>query len=403
MKFPFSKIPVPYMLLSLLPHYVDAKGDFWTDQLWELDLWRHTQYLEDLTIVAEVLPHDASITNLARVRRHPKHRLRISGLKSQGTYLAAIVGLPFNVWKVFSEVRKASVVHSGVIGWPFPLSWVANSCALFLNKALVLNIESAPWRRTRSDFLGPQLSRIHERCASYFMNRADLAIATQPSYLTTLRTAPVRGSSFVNPATWINEANLIDPAVAERTWDTKEKESVPRFLFASRLLKEKGVEILLATIDELELRDVKVQIDLIGSGSLMGACQRCAQTPRRSVVCRLLEPVPYGGAFFSLLREYHGVLVPSLGDEQPRIIFDAFSQGLPVLASATDGIRTVVNDATGVLLEPGSSLALTNALLQACGDLSSLRKKGLAALHVAQTQTHEAMHATRSHELAKLL
>jgi hypothetical protein len=39
--------------------------------------------------------------------------------------------------------------------------------------------------------------------------------------------------------------------------------------------------------------------------------------------------------FLSLLRGFDGALVPSLSDEQPRILYDAFSQAVPVIGSAT--------------------------------------------------------------------
>ncbi len=56
----------------------------------------------------------------------------------------------------------------------------------------------------------------------------------------------------------------------------------------------------------------------------------CGKLKAHSVRVSLLEPVSYG-TFLNLLRGFDAILVPSLSDEQPRPIFDAFSQAVPVL------------------------------------------------------------------------
>ena len=49
------------------------------------------------------------------------------------------------------------------------------------------------------------------------------------------------------------------------------------------------------------------------------------------------------------------MLVPNLGDEQPRIVYDAYSQAVPVLASATPGLKACVEEGvTGRFFAPGS-------------------------------------------------
>jgi glycosyltransferase involved in cell wall biosynthesis len=118
----------------------------------------------------------------------------------------------------------------------------------------------------------------------------------------------------------------------------------------------------------------------------------------------LLDPVPYGASFFELVRSYHGLVVPSLTDEQPRIVFDANAQAVPVIASDTDGLRPhVEHDETGWLVPPGDVAALAAAIERAVASPAELRRMGLAALTKVHGSTHRAMHVVRSHILRRHL
>jgi glycosyltransferase involved in cell wall biosynthesis len=111
----------------------------------------------------------------------------------------------------------------------------------------------------------------------------------------------------------------------------------------------------------------------------------------------VLDPVPYGASFFELLRAYHVLLLPSLTEEQPRVLFDAYSQAVPVIASDTGGHRPYVQpDCTGWLVPAGDATALAAAIERACGSASELRTMGLAALEAVAGSTHRAMHRWRS-------
>lgn len=90
-------------------------------------------------------------------------------------------------------------------------------------------------------------------------------------------------------------------------------------------------------------------------------------------------------------------MVPSLGEEQPRILYDAFSQAIPVLGSDTAGIREVVTpEIDGWLAPPGDAAALAALLRGAAADPARLRQAGLASLAKARGLTHQEMHRRRS-------
>jgi glycosyltransferase involved in cell wall biosynthesis len=97
-----------------------------------------------------------------------------------------------------------------------------------------------------------------------------------------------------------------------------------------------------------------------------------------------------------MLRNYHAVVIPSITDEQPRIVFDCYSQAIPVIASDTHGLRScVANGVTGRLVQPGDTEALAGVIASVRTDIAGLERMGLAALEVARKHTHRRMHEER--------
>lgn len=59
----------------------------------------------------------------------------------------------------------------------------------------------------------------------------------------------------------------------------------------------------------------------------------------------------------------HIIALPSYGEGLPRVLLEAAASGRPVVASDIPGCRTIVRDGeTGLLVPPGDSVALANAL-----------------------------------------
>jgi glycosyltransferase involved in cell wall biosynthesis len=114
--------------------------------------------------------------------------------------------------------------------------------------------------------------------------------------------------------------------------------------------------------------------------------------------------LPYGPPFFAMLREQDALLVPSLTDEQPRIVFDAFSQAVPVIAADTTGLRECVTEGkNGRFVPPGNAEALADAIAGASADRESLRTLGISSLDVARNLTHAQMHARRAEAIETAL
>ncbi|WP_283176214.1 glycosyltransferase [Gemmobacter sp. 24YEA27] len=395
---PLPLISQRYLLSVLIPFYRDLQGEVWLGRLWAHDLRAHLDYIADLTVLAPEERITAPGPDMVRVVVPPGRRLRFRPFgRSEGGMLRAAFALPGMVLAAWRAVGAAGIVHSGVAGWPLPPGLVINPVAVLRRRPLVIVIESAFWRLPDPARAGRKArlrAWLTESFARWSMRRARLGVYTSEAYRESLPVGP-QGRALVLPASWISEELILSEAQMQAAWAAKS--DVPRFLMASRLVPEKGIGLFLAALEQLEMRGIALAVDVIGEGPMRADLASFAAQARH-VRLGLLEPVEYGAPFMALLRLYHAVVVPTTGDEQPRILFDAFSQGVPVVSTATTGNREVVQDGVnGRLVAPGAPEALAAAL---AGDVRALAALAPAALETARAYTHATMHMRRAEALA---
>lgn len=392
-----------YLLVAPIPFNQDPQGRIWLDQLWHLDLIAHLNYLAHLTVLAPCRKISVPEPGMVEVRPPEGARLSFRALHPHSdSALRALLSLPGSIRNAWGAIGQADLVHSGVAGWPIPPGVIVNPIALLRRRPLIVVIESAFWRLQkgqRASWKHRLRATLTEMFARWTLRHAALAVYTNREYRDSLPVGP-RGTSLILPASWISEADIISPEMAQTAWS--EKPQTPRFLMASRLVKEKGVPLFLDALRNLEATGQSVSIDVIGSGPLRKDIEEFAVAAEK-VRIRLLEPVPYGSPFFELVRGYHAVVVPTTGDEQPRILYDAFSQAVPVIATATAGNLEIVEDGkNGWVVPENSADDLARALTDLSQQPSELRRMGQAALAVARDFTHITMHERRAESLLRI-
>ena len=126
------------------------------------------------------------------------------------------------------------------------------------------------------------------------------------------------------------------------------------FLYMGRLAPEKGVATLLEAWNRLN----DVQLLVVGDGPAGDDLRR--KVPSSA---RFLGTVPHS-RIGELLSGARALMVPSLWYEgAPRSILEAFSAGVPVLASRIGALPEVVSESvSGLLVEPGDSEAWLDAV-----------------------------------------
>lgn len=386
-----SSIKHRYLLVLHIPVYVAADGARWIDGLWYKDLVEHLAYIDDFTLACPCMPLPSDTSSLVRVT---DPRIKFVDLPGRRKLT---LGLPATVRRLWQAIGCAEIVHTGLGGWlPISLGNMTSFMARLRGRFLFIIVESSPWRLVpgqRHGLVARMQSALAEWMNRNCLARVDLAIFTQDQYrLSLMPHHPERG--HVIHASWIDDAVIAPAAEAEEMWRAKSGRPL-KVLFAGRLTTAKGVPVLLDAIHRLDAAGRAVELHVIGQGELIDRCREAAAGLRHARI-ELLPPRPYGPEFFHFLRDYHAVVVPSITDEQPRIVYDAYSQGVPVIASDTGGLRDCVDDGvTGWLCAPNDAPALSAQLERGAQDVSRLQAMGPACLARAREMTHQHMHQRR--------
>ena len=392
--------PHPYLLVvgQHLPIYRNGSGQLFTEKLWQKDLAMHLEYLDHLMIATPLL-HQEPPSDAVLLDSRPS-RIEIIELPVQKSFISAIRAMPTIVSRLWRAIRRAGIVHSGIAGWPIPMGWIVTPLVLLCRKPYVVIVESAPWRLPKAAAAGWKRrlrASLQEFIGRWVLGKTELAIFTQGEYRQSLMgTQASRG--HVIPASWIDEQDILTDVEAERVWQRKlaAPDSRLKILFVGRLVPDKGVQVLLEALRRLSAREAQIMLSVLGEGELKGECAAAASELTGSTSVRVLGTVPYGVPLFALIREYDALVVPTISDEQPRIVFDAYSQAVPVLASDTAGLRSCVRQGeTGWLTAANDVTALVALLQYASQHRSELKQLGLQSLKHAHEMTHQEMHRQR--------
>ena len=388
-----------YTLFNRIALVRDTSGTLWFPPLWAKDLCMHLLYLKDMRLCCPVedgVPPEGFVSASTCPELAD---LKVVPMRSDHGWFNVLKNLLPNFLTVASAVEDSEVLHSGAAGWPFPPSYYLLALRPFRRRKWVFLVESTFWHLTEHE--KPTLrrrvvSRLTRGLVRQCVATADVRIFTTAGFRDFL--LPPGKQGYINNVTWIDREHCASPVDARERWQASLSERTrARFLFAGRLVPEKGVAVLMDAIRALNQRGTELEVDFMGSGELAESCRAFAESEDGTVKVRFVEPVPYGPEFFSRLSEYDAVLVPSLSDEQPRILFDAFGQGVPLIASDTKGVREVVDDGVdGFLCPTGDAQQLAAALERHANAREGLRDAGLRALERARDRTHAAMHLERT-------
>ncbi len=380
----------PYTLFTRIPLYRAEDGVFYTDDLWEKDLSLHLEYLPRFHICCPVQPWEPGCgANTPMPGLHPDRVVALRRDRGWGSVAANLIP---NFLSVIRATKSGAIVHSSGAGWAFPLSYYLLLLRPFIRFQWLMVIESTFWMIPAGERPGLR-KRLSEKLHRFWVTRclraADARLFTQDWYRTEL--LGEAGNCLITPASWIDEGRILDTPPARAPGPL-------RLIFPTRMIPEKGIETVLSAIEHYgRTPDAPpLELDLIGDGSLAARARGFVRDHQGTAALRFLDTVPYGPPFFELIRGYDGVLIANLTEEQPRIVFDAFSQALPCIASATNGIRSLVRDGeNGYLFPPGDVKALTALLERLASAPDALADLKRPALDVARKYTHREMHRAR--------
>ena len=400
----------PYTLFTRIPVYLSDDGRLFADQLWCKDLELHTEYIAPFALCCPVLPLTAAPEDAIEVRSLTSNQ--VVSLRQDGGLKSTLSNFFPNFRAVFAAVRLSRVVHSGGAGWAFPLSFYILPLSLIFRFQWVMVIESSFWMQPvarRPSIRAWLTHHVHSVLLRACLHRADARIFTQEAYRRYFDIEMER--SLIAPAVWVDEDNIISNREQLLRLAELPDDDI-RILFPARLVKDKGIDIVLEAIGYAEkllidtplAEDKRITLDIIGSGPLADVCRRFAKSHRGIIKVGFRPPLPYGAPFLNLIREYHAVLLANRQQEQPRVIFDAFSQGVPVISSATSGVCDIVHEGQDALLFDVENAQDLAQQIQAFSTSADLRRSlAMNTLAAVRGRSHASMHRLREDFLASTL
>jgi glycosyltransferase involved in cell wall biosynthesis len=176
-----------------------------------------------------------------------------------------------------------------------------------------------------------------------------------------------------------------------------------KLLFVGRLVAEKGIAYLLEATSLLVAQGEAVELHIVGTGALESDLRCTAQALNITERVIFHGFVPHGEALRQIYRESDVFILPSLQDQQPKVLLEAMSQSVPVIATKVGGIPFAVHDGeNGLLVPPAQPEAIAAAVRRVLSD-GELRRRlvkgGLthARAHTVEQETARMMRIIVSH------
>lgn len=144
--------------------------------------------------------------------------------------------------------------------------------------------------------------------------------------------------------------------------------------FVGRLVMEKGLDVFADTVDQLERKQVRHKVLVVGQGP---AREWFEKRLPKAVFAGFQAGEDLGRAVASMDMLFN----PSVTETFGNVTLEAMAAGLPVVAARATGSESLIDDGvTGRLIQPGRTQAFADALRQFCEDGELRQKIGLAGL-----------------------
>jgi glycosyltransferase involved in cell wall biosynthesis len=200
--------------------------------------------------------------------------------------------------------------------------------------------------------LGPFTGRV----AEFVVNHADLFLA-QTKHLAEL----CLGRGVVRTK-WFPTSRPLGPLLENNIGECR------RFVYVGHVRPSKGAFELVSASERLP---ESASLDVYGP-FLDGINENLFQRGARAEYKGILDP----GEVVATLRKYDALVLPSKARSEgyPGVILEAFSVGLPVIATTVGGIPEIVDERCGILVEPGDEEALAHAMRHLISDQAAYQR-----------------------------
>jgi len=162
----------------------------------------------------------------------------------------------------------------------------------------------------------------------------------------------------------VNFANYLHEASDLRERDDTCLAPPHRILFVGQLESRKGVEHLIRAAAQVRDSGIDVEISLVGSGEEQAGLTRLANSVGLRDAITFHGYIPFGRELLDLYGESDLFVLPAVaGEGLPKVLVEAMSQGVPVIATDVGSSRFAIEESgAGLLVAPGDEIGLAEAI-----------------------------------------
>jgi glycosyltransferase involved in cell wall biosynthesis len=146
------------------------------------------------------------------------------------------------------------------------------------------------------------------------------------------------------------------PSVIEARLRTLTDPRPLRFVYSGRLVVRKGVAESIRILHLARQRGARATLDIIGGGPEEPALRELVLQSGLEDVVRFRGSLPYGTELIQELSGFDALLFTPLAEDTPRMIFDGYAGGLPLVASAIQYVKERANEERATVLLPWNGI-----------------------------------------------
>ncbi|MEL6420210.1 MAG: glycosyltransferase, partial [Pseudomonadota bacterium] len=226
--------------------------------------------------------------------------------------------------------------------------------------------------------------RMYERVLHRAVAKADLTMLKGRALYD--RYAPVSGNPRMIQDTSYRSSEIVAQQIVEARLAARGPGAALRLVYCGRLVARKGLDHSIDIVAQARAQGANVTFDLIGNGEERDRLE--AQVARAGLQesVRFLGEKSYGPDLLRTLADYDALLFTPLSEDTPRMIFDGYAAGLPLIGYDIPYVQERAQTEKAALLLPsGDQAGAAARLAQVAGDPGQLATLTRAA--------HQAAHA----------
>lgn len=305
---------------------------------------------------------------------------------------------------VTKALDESDLAHTGMSDLYRPLSRDALEIALRRDMTTVFFVDTDIVSQIQALLAAGMMRRgpdrsvylwYYERVLRSVVARADV------SFLKGSTLFNLYGPDAKNPKLFHDTSYQSDEIVAEDVIVGRVTDRAPdaplKLVYCGRLVARKGCDRSIEIVAKARALGANVTFDLIGDGPERTALEAQVGQHDLGDVVRFLGEKPYGPDLLRELADYDGLLFTPMAEDTPRMIFDGYAAGLPLLGADIPYVceRHIEENAT-LLLPQDNPTAAAEAVVALAADPERLATLCEAALAAARDNATDVWYGRRA-------